>query len=51
MPWQKVSPVDLRFEFNQAYATGLFSMTELCDQYGISRKTGYTWVGRFEAEG
>jgi transposase InsO family protein len=26
-------------------------MTELCDQYGISRKTGYKWVGRYEAEG
>jgi putative transposase len=51
MPWQEVSPVDLRFEFNQAYATHRFSMTELCDQYGISRKTGYKWVDRFEAEG
>ena len=26
-------------------------MTELCDQYGISRKTGYKWVARFQAEG
>jgi putative transposase len=26
-------------------------MTELCDQYLISRKTGYHWVGRYEAEG
>jgi transposase InsO family protein len=51
MPWQEVSPVDLRFEFNHAYATGLFSMTELCDQYGISRKTGYKWLDRFQAEG
>jgi transposase InsO family protein len=51
MPWQEVSPVELRFEFNQAYARGLSSMTELCDQYGISRKTGYKWVERFEAEG
>ena len=51
MPWQKVSPVDLRFEFNQAYATGFLSMTDLCDQFGISRRTGYKWLGRFEAEG
>jgi len=51
MPWQRVSPMDLRFEFNHAYATGHCSMTELCDQYGISRKTGYKWVARFEAEG
>lgn len=26
-------------------------MTELCEQYGISRKTGYKWVDRHEAEG
>jgi putative transposase len=51
MPWQGVSPVDLRLAFNRDYATGLYSMTELCDQYLISRKTGYHWVGRYEAEG
>jgi len=26
-------------------------MSELCDRYGISRKTGYKWPHRFEAEG
>jgi putative transposase len=51
MPWQKVTPVELRLEFNQAYASGLFSMTELCDQYGISRKTGYKWIDRYDAGG
>jgi len=51
MPWHGVLPVDLRLDFNRAYASGLFSMTDLCDQYGISRKTGYKWVGRYEAEG
>jgi transposase InsO family protein len=51
MPWQGVSPVDLRLEFNRAYRSGLFSMTELCDQYGVSRKTGYKWVARYDAEG
>jgi putative transposase len=51
MPWQGVSPVDLRLEFNRTYLSGLFSMTELCDQYGVSRKTGYKWVARYEANG
>jgi transposase InsO family protein len=51
MPWQGVTPVELRLEFNQAYASGRYSMTELCDQYGISRKTGYKWVSRYEAHG
>ncbi len=26
-------------------------MAELCDRYGISRKTGYTWLARFEEAG
>jgi putative transposase len=51
MPWQGVLPVDLRFAFNRAYASGLSSMTELCEQYGISRKTGYKWVDRYERDG
>jgi transposase InsO family protein len=26
-------------------------MTELCELYGVSRKTGYKWCGRFEKDG
>ncbi len=51
MPWQGVTPVDLRVAFSRAWASGWWSMTALCDQYGISRKTGYKWVARYEAEG
>jgi transposase InsO family protein len=51
MPWQGVTPVKLREEFARAYASGLYTMTELCDQYAISRKTGYKWAARFDAEG
>jgi len=38
--------VDLRVQFISEYQTGLWSMTELTAQYGISRKTGYKWVER-----
>ena len=27
------------------------SMTELCQEYGVSRKTGYKWIQRFREEG
>src|SRR5689334_17792102 len=27
------------------------TMTELCAQYGVSRKTGYKWVARYDAQG
>jgi hypothetical protein len=29
----------------------LYTMSELCDRYGISRKTGYKWLARFDAGG
>ena len=51
MPWRGMSPVDLRLEFMNEYRSGLFSMIELADQYGISRKTAYKWVARYAAEG
>ena len=30
---------------------GLFSHTELCRRHNISRRTGYKWLERYEAEG
>jgi transposase InsO family protein len=51
MPWQEMSPVDRRLQFMSEYLTGLFTMTELTAQYGVSRKTGYKWVERYEADG
>jgi putative transposase len=51
MPWQEVTPVEQRLEFIRDYETGLYTMTELAAQYGISRKTGYKWVERYDAAG
>ncbi len=51
MAWREMSPMDQRMQFVTEYASGLFTMTELAEQYGISRKTGYKWVERHEAEG
>jgi transposase InsO family protein len=30
---------------------GQFSMSELCQRYGVSRKTGYKWIARYHGEG
>ena len=27
------------------------SFTELCERYGVSRKTGYKWLARYRVEG
>ena len=51
MPWQELSPVDLRMHFVTEWQTGCWTMTELCADYQISRKTGYKWVERYEASG
>ena len=51
MPWQETSPVEERERFMEAHRVGLYTMTELCERYGISRKTGYKWRERFEEEG
>lgn len=51
MPWQETDPVDQRRKFVMDLNSGLWTMTELCDRYGISRKTGYKLVHRVEAEG
>ena len=33
------------------YLRGEWSMTALCEHYGISRKTGYKWLGRYRDAG
>lgn len=51
MAWRGMSTMDLRYQFVREYLGDAFSMTELCETYGVSRKTGYKWCDRFEAEG
>ena len=40
-----------RQHFYRDYASGQWSMSELCGRYQISRPTGYKWIDRIEAEG
>ena len=50
MPWRIETPMSQRLEFVEAFARGHWSMSELCARCGISRKTGYKWWQRYEAE-
>jgi transposase InsO family protein len=43
--------MQLRRQFVQDVQSGATPMTELCVAYGISRKTGYKWLARFDADG
>jgi putative transposase len=51
MPWNETSPVDQRERFIADVRAGLFTMTELCERYGISRTSGYKWVERADTGG
>ncbi|GAO02321.1 integrase core domain-containing protein [Anaeromyxobacter sp. PSR-1] len=51
MPWQETHPVDQRRAFIEALLRGTESMSEACSRAGVSRKTGYKWKERFDAEG
>ena len=51
MPWKDVSPMDQKTQFVSEYLRDSLSFTELCQRYHISRKTGYKWIARYQAEG
>ena len=51
MPWPELLPMDVREQFITDWETGAFTMTELCLDYQISRKTGYKWVDRHDVAG
>jgi putative transposase len=51
MPWLETDPMNERKRFILEATGGLFSHSELCLRHGISRKTGYKWLDRYEAEG
>ena len=46
MPWEKKTVMDQREEFVLAVETGNRTVSELCREFGISRKTGYKWINR-----
>jgi transposase len=46
MPWEKSEPMDQRREF-AIKALGTLNFRALCQEYGISAKTGYKWRERF----
>jgi putative transposase len=51
MPWSETSHMRERMLFVAEAQKGVFSVSELCESFGISRKTGYKWIERFEREG
>ncbi len=48
MPFAGVSAVDEKTRFIAGYLAQRYSHTDLCRIYGISRRTGYKWIGLYE---
>lgn len=51
MPWKATGPMDERVKFVLMHQEDGWSMTDLCEMFGVSRKTGYKWLGRYGAAG
>lgn len=51
MPWSELKPMDQRVLFIADYLRQLYCFRELCERFGISRKTGYKWVERYQSNG
>ena len=51
MAWQEVAPMEERVRFVLKATREVIGFGELCAQFGISRKTGYKWLARYQAHG
>ena len=49
MPWKDKTVEELRKEFAEA-AQSCSNFSSLCREFGITRKTGYKWLSRYEAD-
>ena len=50
MPWKKSEPMEQRIE-HALKAMRTLNFRALCQEYGVSSKTGYKWKERFLREG
>ena len=51
LPWKETSVESERLQFIERHSAGEETVAELCGKFGISRKTGYKLIGRYEAYG
>ena len=51
MPWKETNVMDQRTDFILRVFQKGDTFTSLCQDFGISAKTGYKWLNRFLAEG
>lgn len=48
MPWREIEPMDEKIRLIAAVMEQEHSISELCASFGISRKTAYKWLRRYD---
>jgi putative transposase len=51
LPWKATDAMEERTKLIHWHATERYTVTELAAYFGVSRKTAYKWLERYEAEG
>jgi transposase InsO family protein len=51
MPWKETCVMDEKVKFIADWLRNEYSITELSCRYGVSRKTLYKWIQRYQKEG
>src|SRR4030042_5070809 len=49
MPWKETCPMDQRVQLVSDWLRDDYTITELSQVYGVSRKTIYKWIGRYKS--
>lgn len=50
MPWKRIEPMDQKIQLIADWQTQIFDKTDLSRKYGISRKTVYKWINRYQSK-
>lgn len=51
MPWKETCAMDQKMQMIGEYISERCTITQLSEMYGVSRKTIYKWIRRYETEG
>jgi putative transposase len=51
MTWKGVTVSEQRQRFIEDYLLNYYSITELAERFGISRRTAHKWINRFKRNG
>ena len=51
MPWKGVTVSEQRQRFLEDHKLRVYTVSELADRFGISRKTAHKWIDRFDQSG